>query len=201
MERFDIAIVGAGVAGACVARECARFKADVVVLEAGLDVAGGATRANSGIVHAGFDPAPGSAKAHYNVEGSRLYPQWASELGFPYKQNGSIVLAFTNDELKAVRALAQRGERNGVEGLRVIDSAELRDLEPNVSLKRSAPCWRRRAASATRTRWRGVPPKTPLRTTWSFVFRRASSASSVPPKATDTCWRLPTAAVCMRAPW
>lgn len=133
MERFDIAIVGAGVAGACVARECARFKADVVVLEAGLDVAGGATRANSGIVHAGFDPAPGSAKAHYNVEGSRLYPQWASELGFPYKQNGSIVLAFTNDELEAVRALAQRGERNGVEGLRVIDSAELRDLEPNVS--------------------------------------------------------------------
>lgn len=75
MERFDIAIVGAGVAGACVARECARFKADVVVLEAGLDVAGGATRANSGIVHAGFDPAPGSAKAHYNIEGSRLYPQ------------------------------------------------------------------------------------------------------------------------------
>lgn len=133
MERFDIAIVGAGVAGACVARECARFKADVVVLEAGLDVAEGATRANSGIVHAGFDPVPGSAKARYNVEGSRLYPQWAFELGFPYKQNGSIVLAFTDGELEAVRALAQRGERNGVEGLRVIDAAELRELEPNVS--------------------------------------------------------------------
>lgn len=133
MERFDIAIVGAGIAGACVARECARFKADVVVLEAGLDVAEGATRANSGIVHAGFDPVPGSAKARYNVEGSRLYPQWAFELGFPYKQNGSIVLAFTDGELEAVRALAQRGERNGVEGLRVIDAADLRELEPNVS--------------------------------------------------------------------
>lgn len=133
MERFDIAIIGAGVAGACMARECARFQAAVVVLEAGLDVAEGATRANSGIVHAGFDPEPGTVKARYNVEGSRLYPRWASELGFPYKQNGSIVLAFTDDELQAVRALAQRGERNGVEGLRVIDAAELRELEPNVS--------------------------------------------------------------------
>lgn len=133
MERFDIAIIGAGVAGACMARECARFQAAVVVLEAGLDVAEGATRANSGIVHAGFDPEPGTVKARYNVEGSRLYPQWASELGFPYKQNGSIVLAFTDDELQAVCALARRGERNGVEGLRVIDAAELRELEPNVS--------------------------------------------------------------------
>lgn len=133
MERFDIAIIGAGVAGACMARECARFKADVVVLEAGLDVAEGATRANSGIVHAGFDPEPGTAKARYNVEGSRLYPQWASELGFPYKQNGSIVLAFAQDEFEAVRGLARRGACNGVEGLRVIDAAELRELEPNVS--------------------------------------------------------------------
>lgn len=133
MERFDIAIVGAGVAGACVARECARFDARIVVLEAGLDVAEGATRANSGIVHAGFDPKPGSAKARYNVAGSKLYPQWASELGFPYKQNGSIVLAFSDEELEAVRALAQRAVENGVEGVRVIDAAELQELEPAVS--------------------------------------------------------------------
>ncbi len=133
MREVDVAIVGAGVAGCCVARECARFALKVAVFEAGLDVADGATRANSGIMHAGYDPKPGTRKACYNVEGAKLYPQWASELGFPYINNGSMVLAFTEDELEAIRGLRERGERNGVEGLRVIDARELRELEPNVS--------------------------------------------------------------------
>lgn len=133
MREVDVAIVGAGVAGCCVARECARFALKVAVFEAGLDVADGATRANSGIVHAGYDPKPGTRKARYNVEGAKLYPQWASELGFPYINNGSMVLAFTEDELEAIRGLRERGEHNGVEGLRIIDARELRELEPNVS--------------------------------------------------------------------
>ena len=133
MREVDVAIVGAGVAGCCVARECARFALKVAVFEAGLDVADGATRANSGIVHAGYDPKPGTRKARLNVEGAKLYPQWASELGFPYINNGSMVLAFTEDELEAIRGLRERGEHNGVEGLRIIDARELRELEPNVS--------------------------------------------------------------------
>lgn len=133
MREVDVAIVGAGVAGCCVARECVRFALKVAVFEAGLDVADGATRANSGIVHAGYDPKPGTRKARYNVEGAKLYPQWASELGFPYINNGSMVLAFTEEELEAIRGLRERGEHNGVEGLRVIDARELRELEPNVS--------------------------------------------------------------------
>lgn len=133
MREVDVAIVGAGVAGCCVARECARFALKVAVFEAGLDVADGATRANSGIVHAGYDPKPGTRKARYNVEGAKLYPQWASELGFPYINNGSMVLAFTEDELEAICELRERGEHNGVEGLRVIDARELREFEPNVS--------------------------------------------------------------------
>ena len=133
MERFDIAIVGAGIAGACTARECARFDARIAVFEAGLDVAEGATRANSGIVHAGFDPKPGTAKARYNAAGANMYPRWASELGFPYKQNGSLVLAFSEEELESVRGLARRGTENGVAGLRVIDAEELHALEPHVS--------------------------------------------------------------------
>ena len=133
MREVDVAIVGAGVAGCCMARECARFTLKVAVFEAGLDVADGATRANSGIVHAGYDPKPGTRKARYNVEGAKLYPQWASELGFPYINNGSMVLAFTEGELEAICGLRERGEHNGVEGLRVIDARELRELEPNVS--------------------------------------------------------------------
>lgn len=133
MREVDVAIVGAGAAGCCVARECARFALKVAVFEAGFDVADGATRANSGIVHAGYDPKPGTRKARYNVEGAKLYPQWASELGFPYINNGSMVLAFTEEELEAIRGLHERGEHNGVGGLRVIDARELRELEPNVS--------------------------------------------------------------------
>lgn len=133
MRECDVAIIGAGVAGCATARECARFSMKTAVFEAGLDVADGATRANSGIVHAGYDPKPGTRKARYNVAGAKLYPRWASELGFPYEQNGSIVLAFDEDEMAAVHDLLDRGQQNGVCGLRVIGEAELRELEPNVS--------------------------------------------------------------------
>ncbi len=74
---YDVVVVGAGVAGSAVARELCRFDLRVCVVEAGNDLACGATRANSGIVHAGYDPLPGTLKARFNVEGSRLYPRWA----------------------------------------------------------------------------------------------------------------------------
>ena len=74
-----VAVIGAGVVGCCVARELCWFAVRVVVLEAGDDLACGATRANSGIVHAGFDPQPGTLKARYNAIGSALFPRWASE--------------------------------------------------------------------------------------------------------------------------
>ncbi|HIW77374.1 MULTISPECIES: FAD-dependent oxidoreductase [Gordonibacter] len=127
---YDVVVVGAGVVGAACARELSRFELSVAVLEAGNDVACGATRANSGIVHAGYDPEPGTLKACFNLAGSRLFPTWADELGFTYQRNGSLVLAFTEEELEAVWALAERGKRNGVEGLRVLTGAEVRALEP-----------------------------------------------------------------------
>lgn len=88
LQSIDVAIVGAGVAGATTARALARWHLNVVVLEAGNDVACGATRANSGIVHAGYDPLPGTLKARFNAAGSKLFPQWADELGFSYVRNG-----------------------------------------------------------------------------------------------------------------
>lgn len=133
MQHFDVAIVGAGVAGCTLARELARFDLSLAVLEAGADIACGATRANSGIVHAGFDPKPGTLKAKFNVEGSRLFPQWAAELGFPYTRNGSLVLAFTNAELTTLKQLYTRGLTNGVEGLQLLSANELLEMEPNVN--------------------------------------------------------------------
>lgn len=128
-----VAVVGAGVVGCCIARELRRFAVRVVVLEAGDDIACGATRANSGIVHAGFDPQPGTLKAHYNALGSAEYPRWASELGFGYYRKGSMVAAFSDEELAGLDELLARGRANGVEGLRIVDADEARAMEPALS--------------------------------------------------------------------
>lgn len=128
-----VAVIGAGVVGCCVARELCRFAVRVVVLEAGDDLACGATRANSGIVHAGFDPQPGTLKARYNALGSAVYPRWASELGFGYYRNGSMVAAFSDEELAGLDELLARGRANGIEGLRIVDTDEARAMEPALS--------------------------------------------------------------------
>lgn len=130
---YDVVVVGAGVAGACVARELARYQLTVAVLEAGDDIACGATRANSGIVHAGYDPEPGTLKARYNARGSAIYPRLAEELGFAYVNNGSIVLAFSEEELATVRRLVDRAAQNGIEGVCELSQAELREREPHAS--------------------------------------------------------------------
>ena len=132
-SQWDVVVVGAGVAGCCVARELARWEAQVLVVEAGNDICCGATRANSGIVHAGFDPKPGSAKARYNKRGSQLFPQWGEELGFPVINNGSLVVAYSEEELETVRALVARGAENDIEGVREVTRDELLEMEPNVS--------------------------------------------------------------------
>lgn len=132
-SHYDVVVVGAGVAGACAARELARYQLTVAVLEAGDDIACGATRANSGIVHAGYDPEPGTLKARYNARGSAIYPRLAEELGFAYVNNGSIVLAFSEEELATVRRLVARAEQNGIEGVRELSQTELREREPHVS--------------------------------------------------------------------
>lgn len=128
-----VAVIGAGVVGCCVTRELCRFAVRVVVLEAGDDLACGATRANSGIVHAGFDPQPGTFKARYNAIGSALFPRWASELGFGYYRNGSMVAAFSDEELAGLDELLARGHANGIEGLRIVGVEEALRLEPNLS--------------------------------------------------------------------
>ena len=132
-DSYDVVVVGAGVAGCCCARELARYVLDVLVLEAGDDIACGATRANSGIVHGGYDPEPGTAKARYNVAGSKLFPRWADELGFAYVHNESLVVGFGDEDEAALAGLLERGRANGVEGLSIISGEEARELEPALS--------------------------------------------------------------------
>ncbi len=128
----DICIIGAGVVGGCVARELMKYKLDVVIAEKMGDVAMGATKANSAIVHAGFDAKEGSLKAKLNVRGSKMMEEYCRELGVKYKNNGSLVLGFNDDDRETLNALMQRGIANGVEGLRVVDRDEVLKLEPNI---------------------------------------------------------------------
>lgn len=129
---FDIAIIGAGIIGAMTARELAKYNLSVCVLEKENDVAMGATKANSAIVHAGFDAKPGTLKAKLNVRGSEMMKTVAEELGVKYKNNGSLVIGFNEEDKKAVYALFEQGKKNGVKNLRVIERDELEKLEPNI---------------------------------------------------------------------
>lgn len=130
---YDVAIIGAGVIGGMTARTLAKYRLKICILEKENDVAMGATKANSAIVHAGFDAAAGSLKAKLNIKGAKMMPQICRELGVRYKNNGSLVIGFNDDDRAMLEALLQRGSAGGVDGLRIIEQAELRQLEPNIS--------------------------------------------------------------------
>ncbi len=129
---YDIVIIGAGVVGGMIARTLAKYDLSLCILEKENDVAMGATKANSAIVHAGFDAKEGSLKAKLNVRGSEMMEQVATELGVKYKRNESLVVAFEN-EREEVEAIYQRGLRNGVKGLSIVEKDELFALEPNLN--------------------------------------------------------------------
>ena len=129
---FDAVVIGAGVVGGLVARELSRYKLKVCIVERMNDVAMGATRANSAIVHAGFDAKEGSLKAKLNVLGSEMMETVAKELGVKYKRNGSLVVGFGDEDKRTLLSLKERGDKNGVKGLRVIDREELLKLEANI---------------------------------------------------------------------
>ncbi len=130
---YDAVVIGGGVVGGLVLRELTKYRLNVCLLEGASDVAMGQSRANSGIVHAGFDAAEGSLKAHFNVEGNKLMPAVCRELGIHYKNNGSLVVAFSDEECEVLTMLLQRGKSNGVEGLGILSREELRRKEPNIT--------------------------------------------------------------------
>ena len=129
---YDIAIIGAGVVGGMIARTLSAYNLRICILEKENDVAMGATKANSAIVHAGFDAKEGSLKAKLNVQGSKMMKKITEELGVKYKNNGSLVIGFNDEDRHAIEELLERGIKNGVEGLRILDISELVKLEPNV---------------------------------------------------------------------
>lgn len=130
---YDVIVVGAGVIGSALARELSKYQLSVCVLEKENDVAMGATKANSGIIHGGFDPEPGTLKAKMNVAGVPLIYKAAKELNVPFKQCGSMVCAFSDQEAETVRELYNRGLMNGVEGMQLLNKEEALAIEPMLS--------------------------------------------------------------------
>ena len=130
---YDVVIIGAGVSGAAVAREVSRYTANVLVLERCEDVCCGTSKANSAIVHAGYDAHTGSLMARLNVRGSQMMEELSKELDFPYRRNGSMVLCMAEEDRPHLQTLLERGVANGVEGLRIIEREEILRREPNVS--------------------------------------------------------------------
>ena len=130
---YDVAIVGAGVVGGLIARELSRFDIKVALLEKFNDVAMGTTKANSAIVHGGFDAQNGTLKAKLNVEGTAMMPEICEKLHVPFKKNGSVVVAFSEKEMEHIKVLYERGIKNGVPELSIIDRDELKRREPNIS--------------------------------------------------------------------
>lgn len=131
---FDVIIIGAGVSGSASARELSRYKVNALVLEKSEDVCCGTSKANSVIVHAGYDAAEGSLMAKLNVEGNQMIPELAKELDFPFNPCGSFVVCLHEEDMPGLQALYDRGVKNGVKDMEIItDKARIKEMEPNLA--------------------------------------------------------------------
>ena len=138
---LDIIIIGAGVSGSAIARELSRYQAKILVLDKEEDVCCGTSKANSAIVHGGFDAEPGTLKAKLNIRGSRMMEQLSQALDFHYDRCGSIVLCMSEEDRPRLIKLYEKGVANGVKELRIIGAEELRELEPNACDDAVAALW------------------------------------------------------------
>ncbi len=132
MEHYDVAIIGAGVSGAAIARRLSVYNLSVVLLEKEADVSFGVSKANSGIIHGGFHHNSRYLKARLEIQGAGMYPQLHRELGFPYKQSGIVVVAFTPEDLVTVEHLYRQGVENGSAGIELCGGDRIRGLEPKI---------------------------------------------------------------------
>lgn len=130
---YDVAIIGAGVVGSAIARELSKYQVNACVIEREEDVCCGTSKANSAIIHAGFDAIPGTLKAKLNVLGNEMMDELSKELDFPFKRNGSLVTCTKDQDVKGLEELLERGKANGVPGLRILAREEILSMEPNIA--------------------------------------------------------------------
>lgn len=132
---YDVLVIGAGITGGCVLHELSKYQLNIAVIDKENDAAEGTTKANSAIVHAGYDPLPGTKMAFHNVRGNRMVKELCGRYQVHYSECGSLVIATDDDEIKTVQKLYERGIQNGVPGLKILTGAETLELEPNLNPK------------------------------------------------------------------
>ncbi len=130
---YDVAIIGAGVIGASIFRELTKYDLSVVIIDKENDVSMGTSKANSAIVHAGYDPKVGTLMAKYNVKGNEMFEDLCKELSVPFKRNGSLIIGFDDDDMKTIEDLYDNGNKIGVKGLRILNREEVLEREPNLN--------------------------------------------------------------------
>lgn len=130
---YDILIIGGGAIGCSIARRLSKYDLKIALLEKNIEVCQETTKANSAVVHGGYDNIPGTLKAKLNVEGNLMYPELSEELDFAFKKTGSLVLAFSEDEMETIKELYNRGIKNGVPELEIIDADRAREIEPKIA--------------------------------------------------------------------
>ena len=130
---YDVAIIGAGVVGCAIARELSKYRVNACVIEREEDVCCGTSKANSAIIHAGFDATPGKLKARLNVQGNAMMDQLSKDLDIPFQRNGSLVVCTKDQNREDLEKLLEKGKANGVPDLRILEREELLALEPNLS--------------------------------------------------------------------
>lgn len=140
-EAYDVIIIGGGIVGAMTARFLSKYKISILLIEKEADICMGATAGNSALIHAGYDPVPGSLKAQMNVLGNAMYTQLSEELGFAFERRGDYVVAIGADEVPALEILMEQGRKNGVPGLEILSGEEALKREPLLNPQASAAMW------------------------------------------------------------
>ncbi|MBU1656692.1 MAG: FAD-dependent oxidoreductase [Candidatus Omnitrophica bacterium] len=132
-DKFDVAIIGAGVVGAAIARELARYALDIALLDKEVDVSFGTSKANSGIIHAGFHSTPGTLKGKLELAGNRMFDRLSEELEFPFERRGELMVAFTEEELRILNDFYEQGRENNVPYMELLGAKRTLEMEPHLS--------------------------------------------------------------------
>ena len=139
--KVDYLIIGGGVVGTMIARWLSKYEGQVLLIEKEPDIGMGCSSANTAIIHAGYDPLPGSLKALMNTRGNPMWDQLAAELNFAFERPGDYVVAIGQEELPALDVLYEQGRKNGIPGMKIISGAEMRAREKNISPDVSGALW------------------------------------------------------------
>lgn len=129
---YDITIVGAGIMGTFIARELSRYKINILLVDKQNDISNGATKANTALIHAGYDARTDTNMAYFNVKGNPMFDKVCEELDVPFKRIGSLVLGFNSGDVRVIEELYERGIKNGVPDLQILNENEIKKIEKNV---------------------------------------------------------------------